>query len=84
MPQAAVDQGSRLVPYLLICTEICGRTLKQWLERHKKRNRKKMFIFFEQVSFSPSYSCEGSMHFFKVFERLMFHRVLLLNEIDPQ
>ena len=43
-------------PYLLIRTELCGKTLKQWLEKHPKRKRKRMLIFFEQVCnlISPS------------------------------
>ena len=39
------------VPYLLIRTELCGRTLKQWLDSHghEKRKRERLLPFFEQV-----------------------------------
>ena len=37
------------IPYLLIRTELCGRTLKRWLETHKKRKRTRLLNFFEQV-----------------------------------
>lgn len=42
--------GVPRIPYLLIRTELCGRTLKQWLEKHEKRKRQLLLSFFEQVS----------------------------------
>ena len=38
------------VPYLLIRTELCGKTLKHWLEHHKNRKRERLLHYFEQVS----------------------------------
>ena len=40
-------------PCLLIRTELCGKTLKKWLETHdwKKRRRSRLFSYFEQVTF---------------------------------
>jgi serine/threonine protein kinase len=37
------------IPYLLIRTELCGKTLKHWLEHHKKRKRQRLLIYFEQI-----------------------------------
>ena len=37
------------IPYLLIRTELCGKTLKHWLENHKKRKRERLLSYFEQV-----------------------------------
>ena len=44
------SSASLVVPCLLIRTELCDKTLKQWLEEHKKRKRKRLFLYFEQVS----------------------------------
>ena len=37
------------IPYLLIRTELCGKTLKHWLEHRKKRKRERLLRYFEQV-----------------------------------
>ena len=50
----ASSAPSLIVPYLLIRTELCGKTLKQWLEGHQRRKRKRLFSFFEQVSIRQS------------------------------
>ena len=50
----AVVASSAPSPYLLIRTELCGKTLKQWLEGHQRRKRKRLFSFFEQVGMSQS------------------------------
>ena len=39
-------------PCLLIRTELCGKTLKKWLEDHKKRRRSRLFSYFEQVTYA--------------------------------
>ena len=36
------------VPYLFIRTELCGKTLKEWLNTHKKRKRKLMLSFLNR------------------------------------
>ena len=46
--------GAQVIPCLLIRTELCGKTLKQWLEDHKKRRRRRVFNYFGQVSMKIS------------------------------
>ena len=56
-------------PCLLIRTELCGNTLKTFLETYKRRRRERLFGYFEQVSY-----------YFQNWQNVTFKCIFQLNE----